>query len=64
MADTRRPASGQARYRGRTGPVEPVIGLINEVLGVRHCSLRGLTAAAGDWCLVGVACNLQRLQVL
>jgi len=28
--------------------VEPVIGIIKEVLGFRQFSLRGLTAAAGE----------------
>jgi hypothetical protein len=44
--------------------VEPVIGLIKEVLGFRQFSLRGLGADAGEWCLVCLAFNLRRLHVL
>jgi transposase len=55
---------GQAIYRLRQCTVEPVIGIIKEVLGFRQFSLRGLPAAAGEWCLVCLAWNLKRLQVL
>jgi transposase len=55
---------GQAIYRLRKSTVEPVIGIIKEVLGFRQFSLRGLAAAAGEWCLVCLAFNLKRLQVL
>jgi transposase len=55
---------GQAIYRVRKCTVEPVIGIIKEVLGFRQFSLRGLTAAAGEWCLVCLAFNLKRLPVL
>jgi DDE family transposase len=44
--------------------VEPVIGIIKEVLGFRQFSLRGEQAAAGEWCLVCVAFNLKRLHSL
>ena len=55
---------GRAIYRLRKMTVEPVIGLIKEVLGFRQFSLRGLGAAAGEWCLVCLAFNLKRLHVL
>jgi transposase len=55
---------GRAIYRLRKCTVEPVIGIIKEVLGFRQFSLRGLVAAAGEWCLVCLAFNLKRLQVL
>ena len=55
---------GQAIYRLRKCTVEPVIGIIKEVLGFRQFSLRGLSAAAGEWCLVCLAFNLKRLQLL
>lgn len=55
---------GQAIYRLRKCTVEPVIGIIKEVLGFRQFSLRGLAAAAGEWCLVCLAFNLKRLHVL
>ncbi len=55
---------GRAIYRLRKMTVEPVIGLIKEVLGFRQFSLRGLGAAAGEWGLVCLAFNLKRLHVL
>ena len=55
---------GQAIYGLRKSTVEPVIGIIKGVLGFRQFSLRGLTAVAGEWCLVCLAFNLKRLHVL
>ncbi|MEW5873298.1 MAG: transposase, partial [Chloroflexota bacterium] len=55
---------GKAIYHLRKSTVEPVIGIIKEILGFRQFSLRGLTAAAGEWCLVCLAFNLKRLHVL
>jgi transposase len=55
---------GQAIYRLRKCTVEPVIGIIKEVLGFRQFSLRGLSAAAGEWCLVCLAFNLKRMHTL
>jgi transposase len=55
---------GQAIYRLRKCTVEPVIGILKEVLGFRQFSLRGLRAAAGEWCLVCLAWNLKRLHRL
>jgi DDE family transposase len=55
---------GRAIYRLRKMTVEPVIGLVKEVIGFRQFSLRGLCAAAGEWCLVCLAFNLKRLHVL
>jgi transposase len=55
---------GKAIYGLRKSTVEPVIGIIKEVLGFRQFSLRGLAAAAGEWCLVCLAFNLKRLHVL
>jgi transposase len=55
---------GQALYRLRKSTVEPVIGIIKEVMGFRQFSLRGLLAAAGEWVLVCLAYNLKRLHTL
>jgi len=55
---------GKAIYGLRKCTVEPVIGIIKEVLGFRQFSLRGLAAAAGEWCLVCLAWNLKRLHRL
>jgi transposase len=64
MAYKLRTKIGQAIYGLRKSTVEPVIGIIKEVLGFRQFSLRGLDAAAGEWCLVCLAWNLKRLHVL
>jgi transposase len=55
---------GQAIYRLRKCTVEPVIGIIKEVLGFRQFSLRGLVAAAGEWGLVCIGFNLKRMHTL
>ncbi len=55
---------GQAIYRLRKCTVEPIIGIIKEILGFRQFSLRGLTAAAGEWALVCLAFNLKRMHIL
>jgi transposase len=55
---------GKAIYGLRKSTAEPVIGIIKEVLGFRQFSLRGVIAAAGEWCLVCLAWNLKRLHKL
>ena len=64
MAYKLKTAIGQAIYRLRKCTVEPVIGIIKEVMGFRQFSLRGEQAAAGEWCLVCLAFNLKRLHTL
>jgi len=55
---------GKARYAKRKCTVEPVFGIIKQVLGFRQFSLRGLDAVTGEWKLVALAFNLKRLHVL
>jgi transposase len=55
---------GKAIYRLRKCTVEPVIGIIKEILGFRQFSLRGLLAVSGEWCLVCLAFNLKRMHTL
>lgn len=55
---------GKEIYRLRKCTVEPVLGIIKEVLGFRQFSLRGLAHAAGEWCLVCLAFNLKRMHTL
>jgi len=64
MAYKLRTKIGDALYRLRKSTVEPVIGIIKEVIGFRQFSLRGLRAAAGEWSLVCLAYNLKRLHIL
>ena len=55
---------GHAIYRLRKCTVEPIIGIIKEILGFRQFSLRGLAATTGEWCLVCLAFNLKRMHIL
>jgi len=55
---------GKAIYRLRKCTVEPVIGIIKEVIGFRQFSLRGLLKAAGEWNLVCIGYNLKRMHTL
>lgn len=55
---------GKEIYRLRKCTIEPVIGIIKEVLGFRQFSLRGLANTAGEWCLVCLAFNLKRMHTL
>ena len=64
MAYKLRTEIGDALYRLRKSTVEPVIGIIKEVLGFRQFSLRSLLAAGGEWTLVCLAYNLKRLHTL
>ena len=64
MAYKLRTVVGKAIYGLRNCTVEPVIGVIKEVLGFRPFSLRGVAGAAGEWVLVCLACNLKRLHVV
>jgi transposase len=64
MAHKLKTKVGEAIYRLRKCTVEPVIGIIKKILGFRQFSLRGLWAAAGEWCLVCLAFHLKRLHTL
>jgi hypothetical protein len=55
---------GKAFYARRKTTVEPVFGIIKEVMGFRHFMLRGLKAVRGEWTLVCIAFNLKRLCAL
>jgi transposase len=64
MAYKLKTAIGKLIYGLRKSTVEPVIGIIKETLGFRQFSLRGLSAVAGEWCLVCLAYDLKRIHVL
>jgi transposase len=55
---------GKAFYAKRKTTVEPVFGIIKEVMGFRRFLLRGLEAVKGEWRLVCLAFNLKRLCAL
>jgi len=64
MAYKLRTEIGKAIYGLRKCTVEPVIGIIKEVLSFRQFSLRGQTKVAGEWNLVCLAFDVKRLHVL
>ena len=47
-------------YKKRKQTVEPVFGIIKEVMGFRRFSLRGEVQTDGEWSLVCLAYNLKR----
>lgn len=55
---------GKAIYAKRKSTVEPVFGVIKQVMGFRQFLLRGLEAVTGEWTLVCIGYNLKRLHVL
>lgn len=56
--------SGRALYALRKQTVEPVFGVIKNVMGFRQFSLRGKQKASGEWTLATLAWNVKRLNVL
>ena len=64
MAHRLRTPEGKALYAKRKSTVEPVFGIIKEVLGFRRFHLRGFNAAQGEWNLVCMAWNLKRMYTL
>jgi transposase len=64
MAFNLRTQIGKAIYRLRKCTVEPVIGIIKEILGFRQFSLRGSEGVSGEWALVCIAFDIKRLHAL
>jgi len=55
---------GREIYAKRKCTVEPVFGIIKNVLGFRQFSMRGLKKAQGEWQLVCMAWNIKRMFAL
>lgn len=53
--------SGRELYGRRKCTVEPVFGIIKQVLGFRQFLMRGIQAVAGEWKLVAMAYNFKRM---
>lgn len=64
MAHRLKTTAGKTLYRLRKQTVEPVFGIIKEVLGFRRFSLRGHAKVSLEWTLVCVSYNLKRLFTL
>jgi hypothetical protein len=61
MKDRIETEDGRARMRKRSMTVEPVFGVVKEVMGFRQFSMRGLAKARGEWSLVCLTYNLRKL---
>ena len=64
MAHRLQTKMGQALYKLRKQTVEPVFGIIKEVMGFRRFLLRGREKVSLEWTLVCVSYNLKRMFVL
>ena len=61
MAHRLKTKIGKELYKLRKQTVEPVFGIIKEVMGFRRFSLRGHAKVSLEWTLVCVSYNLKRL---
>jgi hypothetical protein len=64
MAHRLKTAAGKALYKLRKQTVEPVFGIIKEVMGFRRFLLRGRVKVGLEWTLVCVSYNLKRMFTL
>lgn len=64
MKEKMESTSGRAKYKLRQQTVEPVFGVIKEVVGLRRFHLRGLAGVSLEWLLVTLAYNCKRLHRL
>lgn len=61
MNQTLKSEKGRQIYKRRKQTVEPVFGIMKEVLGFRRFSLRGEQETDGEWSLICAAYNLKRI---
>lgn len=61
MKQRLRTKDGRALYNLRKQTVEPVFGIIKEVIGFRRFSMRGLEKADLEWTLVCLSYNLKKM---
>ena len=52
---------GKEKYKLRKQTVEPVFGIIKEIMGFRRFHLRGLEKVKLEWDLVTLSYNMKRL---
>jgi transposase len=64
MAHALKTQPGRVQYGQRKRTVEPVFGIIKQVLGFRQFSRRGLAVVTGEWHWVTMAVNVKRMYVL
>jgi len=56
--------AGRALYGLRKQTVEPVFGIIKQVMGFRQFTMRGIEKVTGEWTLVNLAWNIKRMNRL
>ena len=64
MQEKLRTENGKQIYRRRKSTVEPVFGIIKEVIGFRQFLLRGMQKVSLEWDLICTAYNVKRLWAL
>ena len=64
MAHRLKTAAGKAVYKLCKETVEPVFGIIKEVMGFRRFHLRGIQTASLEWDLVTLSFNVKRVFTL
>jgi transposase len=64
MRDKLHTDAGRALYSRRKQTVEPVFGIIKQVMGFREFLLRGLQKVSAEWELVCLAYNVRRVHAL
>ena len=64
MRNKLKTVEGRTVYAQRKSTVEPVFGIVKQVLGFRQFFLRGLEAVSGEWTLVSIAWNMKRMFAL
>ena len=64
MAHRLKTETGKALYKLRKQTVEPVFGIIKEVMGFRRFMLRGRAKVGLEWTLVCASYNLKRMFTL
>jgi transposase len=57
-------AEGRKLYAKRKSTVEPVFGIIKQVMGFRQFLLRGFESVNGEWTIVSIAWNLKHMFAL
>ena len=55
---------GKEIYAKRKSTVEPVFGIIKQVMGFRQFMLRGFEKVKGEWNLICIAYNLKRMHTI
>lgn len=64
MAHRLKTQSGRAVYALRKQTVEPVFGIVKQVMKFRQFLLRGAERVGHEWNLVALAWNLKRMNAL